>query len=176
LLTFDETKDPNEIKDYTYDWSEQIGEGETIASQIVSLVASGGAAIEADSVASPISRVFFSGGTDGQMIVFTIRAQTSGNRTLEEGFAINIVDSVRMPTDAENLRADLAVVDASMRKLMAGEFVKEVSRDGRRIVRENPSFAQLTAHREWLVAAIGAAEAAETGLRRRRAITLAYRN
>lgn len=81
-----------------------------------------------------------------------------------------------MPTDADNLRADLAVVDATMRKFMAGELVKEVSRDGRRIVKDNPTFQQLTDHREFLLSAITAAESAASGRPRRRAITLAYRN
>lgn len=84
--------------------------------------------------------------------------------------------AITVPTDADNLRADLAVVDATMRKFMAGELVKEVSRDGRRIVKDNPTFQQLTDHREFLLSAITAAESAASGRPRRRAITLAYRN
>lgn len=115
----------------------------------------------------------------GQYVV-AIKVANTGIGFSGEQHGILTVQSaapaVSPPTDADGLREDLAVVDATMRRFMSGEMVKEVSRDGRRIVKDNPTFQQLTDHREFLLSAIAAAESAESGRPRRRAITLAYRN
>ncbi len=79
-----------------------------------------------------------------------------------------------LPDTLGELRADLAAVNAAIRKIVAGEMVKEVWRDGRRIVRENPSYDMLMRHKAELERKIEEeGNLAEAG-KRRRPIRLIY--
>lgn len=176
MQTYSETKDPSETKDYSFDWNPQLADGETISSQTVTLVDAAGATSPSDSHASGISRVWLAGGNHGGATIYTVRIVTSGGRTLEEAFSVLIVDSVigGIPTALDDLRADLVAVNAAIRKIVAGEMVKEVWRDGRRIVRENPSYDMLMRHKAELERKIEEeGNLADTG-KRRRPIRLLY--
>lgn len=84
--------------------------------------------------------------------------------------AEHIVGSTYVPTvpnELADLQADLDAVNAAIRKFMAGEFVKDVWRDGRRIVRENPSYRDLLDHRDLLRREIEAASSVANGRSRR---------
>lgn len=174
MKTYGEPKDPNELKDYECDWSDKLGEGETVVSQVVSFVDAAGTTNPTNSISSPYSRVWLAGGTSGQRAVYTILITTSGGRTLEASFGVNILDSAAVPTDLENLQADLVAVKDAIRRLMAGEFVKDVSRDGRRIVSENPTYRNLLDHRDLLKREIQGLQNVEQGLPRRSAIGTFY--
>jgi hypothetical protein len=174
LQSYGEAKDPNELKDYEFDWSAQLKTGETVASQVVSFVDAAGTANPTNSLVTPFSRVWLSGGVSGQRAVFTIQATTSGGRTLEEAFGVNILDSTIVPTDIETLQADLVAVNAAIRRFMAGEVVKDVSRDGRRVVCENPTYRDLLNHREMLKREIEQLQNVGQGLPKRSAIGSFY--
>lgn len=176
MRTFEETKDPSELKDYQFTWASQLDDGETVTGQTVTIVDAAGTTNPANTLATPVSRVWLQGGTHGGTVVFTIQVTTSGGRTLEEAFSVLIVDSVigGIPTTLDDLRADLAAVNAAIRKIVAGEMVKEVWRDGRRIVRENPSYDMLMRHKAELERKIEEeGNLADTG-KRRRPIRLIY--
>lgn len=172
-----EPKDPSELKDYEFDWSAQLGSGETVVSQVVTFVDAAGTTNPTNTITTPFTRTWLAGGTHGGRAVYTVKVTTSGGRELEVALGVNIVDSVTgetFPTDLENLQADLAAVETAMRKLVAGESVKEVWRDGRRIVRNSPTYADLKKRKEELERAIeGEQNFVSTG-KRRRAIGLMW--
>lgn len=172
-----EPKDPTELKDYEFDWSAQLGDGETVSAPVVTFIDAAGTTNPSNTVTTPFTRVWLAGGTHGERAVFTVRVTTSGGRTLEVALGVNIVDSVTgetVPTDLENLQADLVAVEDAMRKFMAGESVKEVWRDGRRIVRNSPTYRDLLSHRDMLKRDIQALQNVEAGLPRRSAIGTYY--
>lgn len=175
MQTYSETKDPNETKDYSCDWNPKLG-SDTISTQTVTLVDAAGATSPANSHADGISKVFLSGGDHGGKIVYTIRITTSGGKTFEEAFGVLIVDSVigGIPTELDELKADLVAVNAAIRKVASGERVKETARDGRRIVKENTPYDTLLKHKKELERAIEAAENVSTIGRKRRAIRLGW--
>jgi hypothetical protein len=174
LQIYGESKDPNELKDYEFDWSAQLADGETVVSQVVSFVDAAGTTNPTNSVSSPYSRVWLAGGTSGQLAVFTILATTSGGRSIEAALGVNILDSVTVPTDIQGLQEDLVAVNAAIRRFMAGEVIKDVSRDGRRIVRDNPTYRNLLDHRDLLKREIQELQNVEEGLPRRSAIGTFY--
>lgn len=94
MQVFEETLDPSETKDFAFTWAPQLGDGETVSTQVVTFIDAAGTTSPSDSLATPVSRVWLTGGTVGQSAIFTIRATTSGGRTLEEAFTVKIVDSV----------------------------------------------------------------------------------
>lgn len=117
METYSETKDPNETKDYSFDWNPKLSVGESISGQTVTLIEANGASVASDSHASGISRVWLTGGIHNGKIIFTIRVSTNGGRTLEEGFAVNVVDSVleAEPDELGRLKAMLsALQDAQL--------------------------------------------------------------
>ena len=174
-----EPKDPSELKDYEFDWSAQLGSGETVVSQVVTFVDAAGTTSPTNTVTTPFSRVWLAGGTHGGRAVFTVKITTSGGRELEVALGVNIVDSVTgetIPTDLENLQADLAAVEAAMRNLVNNESVKEFWRDGRRIVRNNATYSDLLRHRDLLRREIAAATAVLNGRSRRTPTALIWNN
>ena len=77
-----EVKDPADVKDYSVDFSAQLGVGETVDSRTV--VAATGLTVDSSSiVTSNTVRVWLSGGTAGLNYRVTVTAVTSGGRTLE---------------------------------------------------------------------------------------------
>lgn len=111
MFIYDETLDPDEKKDFTQDWVNQMAANETLASVAVSFVdAAGTSQPIAAGIVSPITRVWLTGGNHGQRCIFVVRVTTSDGRTLEDSFAVNVVDTSIIeedatPTELERLRA-----------------------------------------------------------------------
>ena len=179
MQTYTETKDPSETKDYTFDWSPKLASGEAITAQTVTFVDAAGTTSPSNTFASGISRVWLAGGTDGLKAIYTIRITTDGARTLEESFSVDIVDTVTGPTpqtEVERITAEIAEAKAMRTKVMKGEAVSEVWREGRRVVKPLPKLSDLNAMIVTLERELAEATAAAAGTSKRRPIGLAYRN
>jgi len=178
LDIYAEAKDPSEVKDYTWDWSPALETSETVSSHTVTMISAAGATLSpAASLASNVSRVWLSGGTHGERVIYTIQAITSLGRTLETACGVEIVDTVLgavAPTDLENLKADLAAVRAAKIELATGKMVTEIWRDGRRIVKGKASMSDLLALESNLLGLIRDAEATESNVPKRRAIPILW--
>jgi hypothetical protein len=72
------------------------------------------------------------------------------------------------------LQADRAAIYAARLSFLKGEMVKEVARDGRRLVRSNPSLRDLDAALTSIDLEIAKLTAATDGTRRRRAISVGF--
>ncbi len=172
MLTFDIALDPNEIKDYAFDWSSAFEPGEAIASQVVTFIAEAGTTNPQNTNSSAVSRVFLTGGNTGERAIFTIRITTSAGRVLEEAFAVKILESTYetpAETEADRLTREIAEAKAQRAKVGRGDSVEEVWRDGRRIVRQLPTLNELQMLIRQLEGELYAAQAAagiETAPRR----------
>lgn len=174
-----ETLDPSETKDYAWDWSSALADGETVASQVVTFINSGGTTNPLNSLSSPVSKVWLSGGTHGQRVIFSIVATTSAGRTLDAGLAVDVVDNTSVsadPTDAERIASELTAARALRTKIVSGEAITELWRDGRRVRKQMPTLSELNSHIMRLESDLAQANAVAAGGSRRRAIGLAYRN
>jgi len=127
LEVFEETLDPSETKDFAFDWSPKLSEGETVASQVVAFIDAAGTTNPSNSLASPVSRVWLTGGTHGQRAAFTITATTSGARVLEVALGVDIVDNAIGPvaqTELERLTALKAALQAALLKAAGGTVIE----------------------------------------------------
>lgn len=181
MQVFEETLDPSETKDFAFDWSPQLGDGETVSSQTVTMIDAAGTTNPSNSLASPVSRVWLAGGTVGLRAIFTIRAVTSGGRTLEQALAVDIVDSVlgvTAETEIDRLTREISELKAQRINVASGNAVIDVWREGRRIRKHISTIDELNSLirvlEGELVSAQVAAGVATTS--RRRAITIGYRN
>lgn len=181
MQVFEETLDPSETKDFAFDWSPQLGDGETVSSQTVTMIDAAGTTNPSNSLASPVSRVWLAGGTVGLRAIFTIRAVTSGGRTLEAALAVDIVDSVlgvTAETEIDRLIREISELKAQRINVASGNAVIDVWREGRRIRKRVSTIDELNSLirvlEGELVSAQVAAGVATTS--RRRAITIGYRN
>ncbi len=174
-----ETLDPSETKDYAWDWSSALADGETVTSQVVTFINSAGTTNPLNSLSSPISKVWLSGGIHGQRVIYSIVATTSAGRTLDAGLAVDVVDNVTMPveqTDAERIASELTAARALRAKIVSGEAIIELWRDSRRVRKQMPTLSELNNHIMRLERDLAQANAVAAGGSRRRAIGLAYRN
>lgn len=85
-------KDPDEVLDYQFDWTNRLEDGETIATSTM-LVASGSVTLDSDDKSGAITTAWLSGGTVDDVCVITNRVTTSANRTYEESAKIRIRSS-----------------------------------------------------------------------------------
>lgn len=174
-----ETLDPSETKDYAWDWSSALADGETVASQVVTFINSAGTTNPLNSLSSPISKVWLSGGIHGRRAIYSIVATTSAGRTLDAGLAVDVVDNASVPadpTEAERISTEITSARALRSKIVSGEAVIELWRDGRRVRKQLPTLAELNAHITRLERELAEANIVSAGGSRRRAIGLAYRN
>lgn len=174
-----ETLDPSETKDYAWDWSSALADGETVASQVVTFINSGGTTNPLNSLSSPVSKVWLSGGTHGQRVIFSIVATTSAGRTLDVALGVDVVDNATVPaepTEAERIAGELTAARALRAKIVSGEAITELWRDGRRVRKQMPTLSELNNHIMRLERDLAQANAVAAGGSRRRAIGLAYRN
>lgn len=181
MNVYSETLDPSEVKDFTQDWSNQLGATETLSGSptVVFVNAAGTTSPVAASSTGAVSRVWLTGGTHGQQCTFLVRVSTSEARTLEQAFAVNVVDNSlgeTAQTEVERITAELVSVKAMRSKVAAGEAIEELWRDGRRVRKVLPSLSELTAHIAVLERELAEALAAEAGSNKRRPIRLAWRN
>ncbi len=85
-------KDPDEVLDYSVEWSERLEGGEAIVSSSFT-VDSGTITKDSESFAGTRSQVWLSGGTDGTTVELRNRITTSGGRTLERSIALPIIST-----------------------------------------------------------------------------------
>lgn len=181
METYKTPKDPNETDVFSFEWTDRLGTGETLSTVSAALVQAAGATILAASNDTATTRVTLAGGTAGQTAIWTVLVTTSGSRTIEEAFRVAIVDSVlgtTAETTIERLTRQITEAETARHNLATGARVAEVMRDGRKVVYGPADMAALEdyirALRSELVAA--QTDAGVTPTRRRRAISLAYRN
>lgn len=146
MQIFDEPLDPSETKDFAFDWSLQLGEGEVIASQVVTFITAAGTTSPSDSASDTVSTVWLKDGNDGERATFTVRITTSGGRKLEVALGVNIVDSLSEPvaeTDIERLTREIAECKAQRINVASGNAVVDVWREGRRVRKNVASLKDL---------------------------------
>lgn len=107
---YEETMDPRETKDYAWDWTPKLSDGETVLSHTVEWIDRGGTTSPNNSVVANLSRVWLRGGTAGSRVIWTIVALTDQDRELEVALGVDVVDStvietVAEPTELERLQA-----------------------------------------------------------------------
>lgn len=170
--------DPNEVTDFSYNWSGQLAEGEALASiaDVSFVEAAGTNQPNAASVASNLTRVWLTGGTAGSRAIFTVRVTTDSSppRTLEEAFSVDIVETTYeapVETEVQRLTREIAEAKAQRALVAQGKGVIDAWRDGRRIRRMMPTLADLERHIRQLESELYAAQVAagETPTSRRRA-------
>lgn len=173
------SKDPDEIIDLVHDWSARIG-ADTIAEVVATEIAPAGTTQPvAVSFTPSTTTLWLSGGDVGATAIYTVRVTTTGGRVLEESFRVAIIDSAVVdatPTEIESLKAALVDVRAAILRLASGEQIKEVWRDGRRIVKVTMTYNQLRDLEAAYLARIAELEAsaAYPGRRRRFGIPVAF--
>jgi hypothetical protein len=88
-ITFPSPKDPNEILDYTIDWSARVQANDSIVSFTVT-----GSGINVDSsvLSNNIITVWLSGGNVGSETSVLTRVVTTEGRTMDQTVKLKIVD------------------------------------------------------------------------------------
>lgn len=183
METYTKPKDPNETDVFAFDWSPRLGDGETISTVIATLTQAAGAAITASAIAGKTTNITLAGGTHGGTAIWTVLIVTnaSPSRTIEEAFAVAILDTVlgaTIETTIARLTRQISEAELQRHKVALGEAVSEISRDGRRVIRKVSTLAELETHIRILRGELVAAqtEAGVVPTRRRRAIGLGWRN
>lgn len=179
MLSFADSLDPNEIKDFTHDWTAELAAGEAIvgASVVIAFVDSAGCTQpNAISTTGNKTRVWLTGGNPGGRCIFTLTATTNATpaRTLEEAFAVSIVETTVEETEADRLRADIAALETALNDLALGKRIEEVWRDGRRLIYGKVTVTALDALIERKRRQLAEAENVAAGRPRRRAIPLGW--
>ncbi len=140
---FPETLDPDETKPYEFDWAGQIESGDSLASQVITLVSDGGGAtVPSESIVGTESRIFLTGGTSGQQIVFTVRVITTNGLVLEEAFGVNVLattDTAAVESDVDRITRELKEIRAYRHEIATGEAVIRMSRNGRSMMAQRLS-------------------------------------
>lgn len=179
MQVYSETLDPSETKDYAFDWTPALATGEVVLSQVVTFVAAAGTTNPSNSLTTPMSRVWLSGGTHGSRAIYTIKATTDQGRTLEESFGVDIIDTAigaATLTDVERITAEIVTAKATRAKVAAGEAIEDFWRDGRRIRRKVPAIKELNDLIMALERELDEATQIASGYNKRRPIGLAWRN
>lgn len=83
------SKDPNEVLDYQFDWTDRLETGETISTRQV-IIAEGDVVLDSSFIAGPKVTAWLSGGTAGVTSVVTCRITTSMSRTYDESARLRI--------------------------------------------------------------------------------------
>ena len=82
-------KDPNAVLDYTIDWSDWLGENETISTH--SVIADTGITVDSSSIVDNTSvMIWLRGGTVGQYYRVTCRIVTTAARTDDRSITIQV--------------------------------------------------------------------------------------
>ena len=83
------TKDPDEILDYQFNWTDRMAASETITTSNMTRV-SGTVTLASNSIATPITTVWLSGGAAGEVAIITNRIVTNQGRTYEESAKLRV--------------------------------------------------------------------------------------
>lgn len=85
-------KDPDEVLEYTVNWSRRLLTGETIVTSEW-VIKSAVITKDSSSLTSDAATIWLSGGTAGSNYIIVNRVQTSANRVYEQAFRIECIDS-----------------------------------------------------------------------------------
>lgn len=168
------SKDPDEVLDFS--WTVPLDDGDTITGTPTASVLAGTVSLGAPSVAGNLATVVISGGQPSENAIVKMTAQTAGGRTFVEEFLLKIAAVSAVPTDADNLRADIAKLNQALMNLATGQTIKEVWRNGRRIIYGVVTAETITAMINLKQRALDGLIATESGRPRRRAISLGWPN
>lgn len=81
-------KDPNEVLDYSVNWSDELLAGETISTSAWTVPQ--GITKDSDSVSGSSTIIWLSGGTDGQSYELVNRIVTSAARTFDQTVKLTV--------------------------------------------------------------------------------------
>lgn len=183
MEAYPDAKDTRETDSFPFDWSPRLGEGETIVSLTVTMIDAAGTTLVQSVKSDAVTRVYLSGGTAGATAIWLVSILTNSTpaRTIDQDFSVEIVDKAiaeAAETTIERLTRQIAEAELQRHSVGLGEAVVEVWRDGRRVIRKISTMAELERYIALLRSELTTAqtEAGETPTRRRRAISLAYRN
>ncbi len=88
-VAFVTPKDPDDVDDFTLDWTARLGTGETV-STFTATVLSGGVSISASSNTTTTTTARITGGTDGTPATVRYRVVTSLGRQLDQTVTIPV--------------------------------------------------------------------------------------
>lgn len=93
-LTWESSKDPNEVKDYELDWSDRLETAsDTISTSAWSIVTdSPTLVIDSSSTTTTVTKVWLSAGTDGTTYDLLNRVVTAGGRTYDQTVKLRVAD------------------------------------------------------------------------------------
>jgi hypothetical protein len=179
LFTWDNAKNPTEEKVYSFDWTRELGPGEVIQSCHAELVAgsAGGLTIMSDDqFSSPLTHVKVSGGTAGLTGAIKGYVVTDQGKYDDVGLLRITADVDPAQSDLDTLKADLTALRQARITALTGTQVKEVWRDGRRLVYNVASVNEISKaiHEYEDLIAIAEASAAGTNRGRYRALGLRF--
>ena len=89
-LTWPAIKDPNEVKDYSLDWSALLGASDTIASSTWTIDEGSGLTIDSDSHNTAETTIWLSAGSDGTNYSLVNRVVTTGGRTYDQTVRLKV--------------------------------------------------------------------------------------
>lgn len=86
------TKDPDDVLDYTLDWSQRLVQGDDILSSVwfTDSSTSPGLEIDSDSFDANSSTVWLSGGIPGTTYLVTNRVTTAGTRIMDQSVKLKV--------------------------------------------------------------------------------------
>lgn len=175
---YPDSLDPSETKDYVWDWSDRLQAGETVQSHVVSFIDAAGTTSASNSLAGNVSRVWLTGGTVGSRAIWTIRATTSGGRTFEVAFAVDIVDTVlgsEPQTSLERLQAHREKLLDAKDEAVGGAVVEVWNgRYGNKMKYQAMSYEQICTALERVERDIAGEQAALAGRGRRAPVSLIW--
>jgi hypothetical protein len=82
-------KDPDEVLDYTVDWSARLDD-DTISTSDFTLTTAAGVVIDSDSNTTTTTTVWLSGGTAGEQAEILNRITTAAGRTMDQTCRIKL--------------------------------------------------------------------------------------
>lgn len=177
MFAWENVKNPTEVKRYAFDWSEELASGDTIASCSAVLISgfdAGLTIIQSDTFDGAFSYVKVGGGTAAQSARIAGTVVTVNGETLTEVGVLTIAEpSDPATSELQDLRADLVALRKARITLLTGGQIKEVWRDGRRLVYNVASLDDVTKaihDYESLIAVAEAAAASTTTKPRFRAL------
>ena len=83
-LTWPAVKDPDEVKDYRFDWASILGDDDTISTSDWSISTGSGLTIDTETTDGTETVVWLSDGTDGTTYTLLNRITTTGGRTYDQ--------------------------------------------------------------------------------------------
>ena len=89
MIVAGDPKDADDTDDFTLDWTNVLGSGETISSLTVTTI-SGGVTVASSSISTVYTTARVSGGTAGSDAVIRYRIVTSTSRQLDESLTIHV--------------------------------------------------------------------------------------